>query len=264
MTEDVDPPRTDGGRRTVTSGSDPERTAPSDAGRTGSRDPGRAALSDPGRAGSSGAGRAEPDSRGAEDRVVRRYRSADRDALYRVCLLTGGGGQDATSLYERHELLGQIFVGPYLELQPEFAFVVDDGAGAEGYVLGALDTSDFAARCEERWWPRLRAHYRDVTVTDGYHDDWLLRWIADPPAAPAAAADYPSHLHIDLLPRWQRGGWGRRLIERLGAELSAAGSPGVHLGVSAANANAQGFYEHLGFRVLERSDDTIWMGRALP
>ena len=42
------------------------------------------------------------------------------------------------------------------------------------------------------------------------------------------------------------------VVERLLDELRARGIVGVHLGVDPANANAIGFYEHLGFRVLER------------
>jgi ribosomal protein S18 acetylase RimI-like enzyme len=62
--------------------------------------------------------------------------------------------------------------------------------------------------------------------------------------------EYPSHLHIDLLPPFQGGGWGRRLMETAMEALRADGSKGLHLGVSAKNERALGFYEHLGFTEL--------------
>lgn len=191
---------------------------------------------------------------------IRPYRPADRDVLYRVCVRTGDGGSDATDLYRDPAMLGDVFVGPYLELQPRFAFVVDDGSGPEGYVLGALDTATFAADCERHWWPALRERYRDVDAIPGSREEWLLRWITTPPAVPAFTDRYPSHLHIDLLPQRQSGGWGRRMMDRLLAELSAAGSVGVHLGVGRANSRAVGFYRHLGFTELDADDVTVWLG----
>jgi ribosomal protein S18 acetylase RimI-like enzyme len=75
---------------------------------------------------------------------------------------------------------------------------------------------------------------------------------------------FPSHLHIDLLPRVQRRGYGRRMLERLMDVLKRRGSPGAHLGLSARNARAFGFYRRLGFRELVRvgsgGDASIYMG----
>ena len=56
-------------------------------------------------------------------------------------------------------LFGELYAAPYGVLEPEHAFVLDDGAGvAVGYALGALDTLAFEARLEHEWWPPLRAH----------------------------------------------------------------------------------------------------------
>ena len=71
-----------------------------------------------------------------------------------------------------------------------------------------------------------------------------------PPREPFPA-DAPAHLHIDLLPRLQRAGWGRRLIGALADELAARGVPGVHLDVDATNLDAIAFYRRLGFVVTE-------------
>ncbi len=95
-------------------------------------------------------------------------------------------------------------------------------------------------------------------------DAHLVRLVHTPPRAPdVVVAGHPSHLHINLLPGGQGSGRGRLLIEALLDRLVGAGSPGVHLGVGAANVRAQGFYAHLGFTELEVTPTTHWLGRRL-
>ena len=78
---------------------------------------------------------------------------------------------------------------------------------------------------------------------------------------------YPSHLHIDLLPRAQGRGYGRRMIEQVLNALRRRQSPGVHLGVSERNTRAIAFYRRLGFHELIRvgsgAAGCVYMGREL-
>jgi len=194
---------------------------------------------------------------------LRPYEPADRAALYDICLRTGDGGGDATDRYAVPTLLGEVYVGPYLAFEPGLAFVLDDGTGAGGYTLGALDTRAFEARCEREWWPPLRERYPRGSRTPGSGDAEVVSLLHRPPVVPdAVVASHPSHLHIDLLPPWQGGGWGRRLIERLLGALDEVGSPGVHLGVSTGNPRAVGFYRHLGFTELQMDGDTLFLGHS--
>lgn len=209
--------------------------------------------------------------------TIRGFLPADADALYEVCLRTGADGSDASDLFSDPRVLGSVYVGPYLALEPELAFVLDDGSGrVGGYVLGALDTATFAAACERGWWPSLRARYpldagagaeTSAGVGAGMlrsADAEVIALIHDPPVAdPTVLRSYPSHLHIDLLPVWQGAGWGRRLLTRLLVELTAAGSPGVHLEVAPTNLRAIGFYGRLGFVRLPVPGDGFTMGRLL-
>jgi ribosomal protein S18 acetylase RimI-like enzyme len=189
--------------------------------------------------------------------TIRPATAADRPALYEICRLTGDTGEDASGLYADPYLLGEVWVGPYLVLEPDLAFVGDDGGNAVGYVLGAADTAAFEAACEERWWPALRGRYPDPPPSGELTpDEELHRWIHHPPPTPAAVlAEYPAHLHIDLLPRAQGRGLGRRLVDTLLGTLRDRGVRGVHLGVDAANRRAQGFYDHLGFEVIGPDPD---------
>ncbi len=210
---------------------------------------------------------------------VRPARPEDRPALDDICLRTGHLGGDATGLYRDPGLLPAVYLDPYLALEPELAFVVaddgapdedavagrgtggeaarsDDGAGPRigGYVVGARDTREFERRTEEAWWPFLRRRYPLERWPAGDADGDVVHLLHHPRIAePAVVAGYPSHLHVDLLPDRQGAGWGRRLLETLFAALAAAGPPGVHLGVAAANERAIGFYRRMGFTELRRT-----------
>jgi GNAT superfamily N-acetyltransferase len=194
---------------------------------------------------------AEYNSGMADDPIrIRPYESADLDDLYRICLQTADNGQDATALVSDPKLPGHVFAAPYGIYEPSFAWVAEDAAGVSGYVLAALDTRAFEERLERDWWPALRARYPDPRQLTGALSEperIALQVIHQPFASdPALIRSYPSHLHIDLLPRLQSRGAGRRLIETLFAALRASRSPGVHLHVGRANLRAAAFYQHVG------------------
>jgi ribosomal protein S18 acetylase RimI-like enzyme len=186
----------------------------------------------------------------------------DLPGAYRTCLLAGDAGQDATALYHDPDLLGHVYVGPYIAEGSGTQLIVTDEQGSAGYLLSTDDTLRFEAWAESSWWPPLRARY--PALDDDSPDAAMIRLIHTPERTPAdVAQEYPAHLHIDLQERARGTGLGRTLIERLLAELRGRGVPGAHLGVDADNANAIGFYEHLGFREVDREPGGLLMGLRL-
>jgi ribosomal protein S18 acetylase RimI-like enzyme len=199
--------------------------------------------------------------------TIRPYRPEDLDALYRICLETGDSGEDATSMYEDPKLVGHVYAGPYGVLQPDLAFVVEDVEGVGGYVLGALDSAAFEERLEREWWPALRARYPDPDgkQRSSMTADERMEWHIHHPSRTAAwlLDRYPSHLHIDILPRLQGTGNGAGLIRALLTALREKGSRGVHLGVGARNVRAIGFYRHMGFEELASEGWGLLFGMSL-
>ena len=192
------------------------------------------------------------------------YQPGEEQALYEICLLTGDSGVDASGLYRDPALLGEVYVGPYLRFAPAHALVAVDAAGVAGYVLGAPDTVGFEAECERAWWPALRARYPLSSHPEDTPDGRIVRLIHKPPvASPDVVERYPAHLHIDLLPRIQGQGDGRRLLTALLDGLAAAGAPGVHLGVGLANQRAIGFYRRMGFTEVRTYTHSLVMARTL-
>ena len=197
---------------------------------------------------------------------IRACEPRDEDAVYEVCLRTGDNGNDATPFFNDPKALGHIFVGPYMKLEPELAFVLEDCHGVCGYVLSALDSKRFYDAYLNQWLPEIRKRCPEPAgdrskwtrtqraYYEYHHPDIFL---------PVAYDQYPSHLHIDLLPRAQGRGLGRELMSGLLAELTARESTGVHLGMGATNARAERFYKNLGFHELARTSDVLYLGKRL-
>lgn len=184
--------------------------------------------------------------------TIRAYRPADLDAIYDICVRTAAAGGDARGRHSSDRLLGDVWAVPYVIREPEHAHVLDDGTGqAVGYVLGTADTPAFVGWLRDEWIPRVGERFaagdpRDRELAAVFRSpERMLR---------PEFADYPAHLHIDLLPEWQGRGRGRALMGAFLDGLRAAGVPRVHLGMAAGNEGAYAFYRRLGFHDLEVPD----------
>jgi ribosomal protein S18 acetylase RimI-like enzyme len=194
----------------------------------------------------------------ADDVTLRPYRPSDAQALRDVCLRTAQAGGDATGLYVNDALMPDVFATPYVEFAPDLAFVLADasdaaGSRVQGYILGVADTARFVAWYRAEWVPKLALAYQHVTPPRTRCE--LIRHLGFTPERMLIPelARYPAHLHIDILPPFQRRGWGRALMGALVAALRQRRVPGLHLTMDAANVEARRFYDRLGFRELESS-----------
>lgn len=195
---------------------------------------------------------------------LRPYRAADRDRVAEICVRTALSGDDATGVLSDDAIWPAIFVLPYVDRHPEFAFVVDDEThGVVGYVVGAPDTRDFEEWFRADWWPRQSAEWPEPAVEATREDGVLIYAYGRGPGVEPYGDQYPAHLHIDLLPEAQGQGWGRRLIDALAEALRDAGVSGLHLVSAADNAPALAFYRHLGLVELDSHPGVQAFGLAL-
>ena len=202
---------------------------------------------------------------------IRQATSADREAAYWVCLKTGDHGADGEALFaDDPDALGRIYVGPYLEFEPELALVLEDNEGICGYCLGAMDSRKLFERYEREWRPGLAKRYPEpVGDPSRWPPTEQVYHLYHPPDyfCPERYELYPSQLHIDLVPRAQGRGLGRRLVDEVVSRMESNGSTGVHLGMSARNERAHGFYLKLGFEELARDgigeNEAIYLGKRL-
>jgi ribosomal protein S18 acetylase RimI-like enzyme len=187
--------------------------------------------------------------------TIRRYRPSDRAEVYEVCRRTADAGHDATGTYSDDDLMPDIFAGPYLEFDPELAFVVDTGHRVSGYLLAVADTRSFVDWFDRNWLPRLaRFPHVDPPLTP---EDAIVHLGYQPKRMLIPEVDeYPAHLHIDLLPELQGQGMGRELVRTLLSALRERGIRNVHLAMDPANRDARAFYDRLGFHELPSSTAT--------
>lgn len=208
----------------------------------------------------------------SERAFIRPATSNDVPFLSHICLVTGDKGNSAEHLYTIGELLGLVYALPYV--QPELAshtygFVIEerDTKNVVGYILGATDTRAYEAAAAVYWWPRLREKY-PLSLVEGYEDAvkngethkarltpddvQIIRTIHNPPPAEERCIAYsPAHMHIDILPQYQRQGWGKRLIGTVVAHLRDKGLDALWLSMAPGNDNAANFYARLGYEKFE-------------
>lgn len=187
--------------------------------------------------------------------VIRPYHETDLPAVYDICVRTADAGEDARGRYRSDDLMPDLFAGPYVVLEPSLAFVLDDGGVAVGYVIGTADTASFVQAYRERWIPRLADRYSPPERPPVTAEDELIALHHHPERMLLPElANYPAHLHIDLLPDYQGAGHGRALIETFLAALAEAGCKAGHLGALSANTRALGFYRRIGFHPIAVAD----------
>jgi GNAT superfamily N-acetyltransferase len=202
-----------------------------------------------------------------EEITIRRAVLSDLPYLYEICLKTGDESKDATSLFSDPYTIGQYYAAPYLLYPNGICFVAECEYRPQGYIIAVPDTLAFGQWMEEEWLPPIRKRYpQPFPPSRSKNENNIIalfhkcHYPIDTTAQPWLA-DYPAHLHIDLLPRVQQKGIGRKLMNELFAELTRQKVPGLHLGVGSSNTGAVAFYRKLGFSVLKEKEWGFTMGK---
>jgi ribosomal protein S18 acetylase RimI-like enzyme len=188
---------------------------------------------------------------------LRQALESDAPSLSRICLLTAAAGSSAEALHNHGELPGLVYAVPYVKLPTTFGFVIvnDETSEVVGYVLGSYNTRTFEREAEENWWPAQRAKYPvdgPGKVTGKEADEKYINLLQNTNAAPEQSIAFsPAHLHIDILPQYQRQGWGKKLIGCVVEYLKGKKVDGVWVGLDPKNENAKMFYRKLGFEDIE-------------
>jgi ribosomal protein S18 acetylase RimI-like enzyme len=179
--------------------------------------------------------------------TIRPYKPSDAEAVRYVCV-----GTLAEPLKQQgmEKLILTAFCEYYIKHEPYNCFVAADENGkAIGYILCAEDA--------DKWLARFRKDNSESIPQ-------VKQFLEGTCAAPTRySSTYPAHLHIDILPEYQRMGLGTRLMDTLVNHLKSKGIPGLMLSVSTDNEKGVRFYKKYGFKVLEQTETETVMGVEL-
>lgn len=200
--------------------------------------------------------------------VIRRCELRDLAGASEVCCRTGYGGEDISRSrqFRDRRLFAMLFCHYYLRYERDTSYVVtprDEPNRVVGYVLACSDTERYEHAFARRMVPRIAL--RSLFVTSWRYPRTLfemLHWERGVPwrEANPAGEGFPAHLHIDILPEYQRQGIGGRLLERVETRLRELGVPGIHLVTSSEHRSALPFYEKHGYRKVREQEHHMWSG----
>ena len=203
---------------------------------------------------------------------IRKAEISDLDDFYAISLATAHQGGNATHLYKDPKMMGHIYSAPYLILGRDACIAVEDEFGVGGFAVGTISTRSFEDHLELEWWPNLRARYAlpdEVKREVWTADEKLIHAIHNPRTAPTTVVSkFPSHLHLNLLPRLQRQGVGRSLLNAWLDMAKNRGAVGVHVGVNKNNERGLRFWSKCGFSEINIEETSfasgpIWLGKVL-
>lgn len=174
--------------------------------------------------------------------TIRKYEEKDYKNVQFVCL--NSEGPDDVPDEDFAQFILCTFCNYYIDNEPENCFVIDDSGKAVGYIICAEDYDRYEKIFNERYLP-LTKQYGEKRYDWAKSSSYLQKKFK---------SEYPAHLHIDLLPEYQRMGLGRKLVDTLREHLSAKGVDGVCLTCGGKNENAQKFYKKCGFTLLHADE----------
>lgn len=190
---------------------------------------------------------------------IRGYQPQDRNAVINICWRTGYMGESAAGRFDDPYLFGLLFCVYYIDYEPKNCFVAEDEKTGQviGYILSSLDSKKQEEQFRKNMIRKIAVraflytlwrHPRTFRVfwhfkKNGEEETKILN-------EEVLLAPYPAHLHIDIIPDYQRQGIGTQLMETLENHLKDHNVKGVHLGTSERNTKAVQFYRKLDFKVI--------------
>ncbi|MEA4962352.1 GNAT family N-acetyltransferase [Lutispora sp.] len=197
---------------------------------------------------------------------IRRYSSRDKKRIIDICYKTGYMGEDLTplNLFNDRNLFAQLFCLYYLRYEADNCFVAALNDEAVGYIIGATNTK------RQRICFALLAA-APILLRSLFYTSWkypesfkaFMHFVSngDLSSEPEKLnANYPAHLHINILPEYQHLGIGSSLLKAFEKEMAKKNIRGIHLKTSNKNGKAIPFYIKNGYSIIYEKEERVWKG----
>ena len=203
---------------------------------------------------------------------IRPYSPADRQAVRDICCETGFMGEPIDPVFADRDAFADFFTRYYTDFEPENALVAEEDGRIVGYLLGGLDHR----RCSRKqlWLVLTRTVPKVVAriLTGRYNRASLryLKWFIFRAAreTPVSIPD-AAHFHINILPEYRNGYWGRRFIFPFMNRVARLGLKGVYGQMQVyKDRRDEKIFRRYGFRFVdlreitkfkEVHDDPVWV-----
>lgn len=195
---------------------------------------------------------------------IRSIIAQDIPYLYDISIKTADYGNDGTHLFNYPFSVGQYFSAPFFQFEPSLCSIALDYENKpSGYIVGTSNTILFNSWLNTNWLPPLQSFYSIAQAKSEEEQRIISKILKGKGQGLWEHSGYPAFLRIDLLPSIRRQGIGRSLIETYLTKLYNMKIPGVHLRIPSHNGNVIGFYEKMGFKLLEDTSKGYFMGKKL-
>lgn len=193
---------------------------------------------------------------------VRPYRASDRQAIRQLCCDTGFLGEPIDSVFQDRELFADLFTGPYLEHEPDWALVAEADGRVVGYLLGSV-CKHFDLVLMRNGAPvasKMLCHLLTGRYAQHPRSARFVRWLLttayqEQPKHPANAA----HLHFDLDTAYRGRGVCHRLWHAFEQRLRNAGVTHCYGAFfSHPQRRPEVVYARYGFTVYDRRRTTMF------
>lgn len=179
---------------------------------------------------------------------IRPLLEKDTKAVEQICIATAPEFFVNTKKRRKRNLL--LYCDYYTRMKKHCFVAVNENDEAVGYIFCEPDNN------------RYKNEFKKVELKKllrlGIPS--YIRGKSEIQSAQECADKYPGHMHIDILPEYQKQGVGHMLVDTLISHLSDIGSKGIHLGCDAGNEIGISFYRKYGFQELGRKGGGILFG----
>ncbi|NHJ06322.1 MAG: N-acetyltransferase [Candidatus Heimdallarchaeota archaeon] len=196
---------------------------------------------------------------------IRKIEETDKDSLIDICYITGD--YFLKTIYPDPYLFSLFWCLYYVWYETNNSFVAVDSEKNKiiGYIFSTLNTHYQEKNFKIVMQSKIRDRIKELKLYS--IKTWIVTWfLLNRPTTQKRKKilnKYPAHLHINILPEYQRQGIGWKLMRTLELHLKENNIIGYHLEVSANNNVGINFYKKYDLDLLMKTSRNLIFGRKL-